>query len=174
MALPIPNDTNSPAEVLNSWKEIAAYMKRGVRTVQRWEQDLRLPVRRPRGAKRSAVIALRSELDLWCRLCPATSSTKDTCTGLGELFDRIIDLADKTRPESDVDQRIALMKALRKLLDEEIERLNAASVAQLTTDEHDTARTWTEERLRTNRKNDASRVGQESRDCLFKSARSST
>ena len=31
---------------LDSWKEIAAYLKREVRTVQRWEKNLRLPVRR--------------------------------------------------------------------------------------------------------------------------------
>ena len=33
-------------DLLNSWKEIAAYMGRGVRTLQRWERDLALPVRR--------------------------------------------------------------------------------------------------------------------------------
>ncbi len=31
--------------VLNSWKEIACYLGRGVRTVQRYERDLGLPVR---------------------------------------------------------------------------------------------------------------------------------
>ena len=57
-------------EILNSWKEIAAYLNRGVRTVQRWEADLRLPVRRPSGRNRSAVIAMRSEIDSWLRSCP--------------------------------------------------------------------------------------------------------
>jgi hypothetical protein len=51
--------------VLNSWKEIAAYMGRGVRTVQRWERDLRLPVHRPKGKDRSAVLAFPAELDHW-------------------------------------------------------------------------------------------------------------
>jgi hypothetical protein len=58
-------------EVLNSWKEIAAYLGRGVRTVQRWEQELALPVRRPRGKSRSAVIAFKSELDKWLHQAPA-------------------------------------------------------------------------------------------------------
>ena len=31
--------------VLNSWKEIASYLGRGVRTVQRYERDFRLPIR---------------------------------------------------------------------------------------------------------------------------------
>ena len=51
--------------VLNSWKEIANYLGRGVRTVQRWERELGLPVRRPRGKDRSAVMAIQQELDDW-------------------------------------------------------------------------------------------------------------
>jgi len=54
-------------DVLNSWKEVAAYLGRGVRTVQRWERELSLPVRRPRGKSRSAVIAFKTELDRWLR-----------------------------------------------------------------------------------------------------------
>jgi hypothetical protein len=60
-------------EVLNSWKEIAAYLGRGVRTVQRWEQDLALPVRRPRGKERSAVMALKKDLDLWLQSAPSSA-----------------------------------------------------------------------------------------------------
>ena len=55
------------AEVLNSWKEIAAYTGRGIRTIQRWEQELGFPVRRPREKSRSAVIAIRTEIDRWFR-----------------------------------------------------------------------------------------------------------
>jgi hypothetical protein len=52
--------------VLTSWKEIAAYFGKGVRTVQRWEGSLGLPVRRPQGsASRNIVMATRSELDAW-------------------------------------------------------------------------------------------------------------
>jgi hypothetical protein len=56
--------------ILNSWKEIAAHMGRGVRTVQRWEQELGLPVRRPRGKSRSAVIARATDLDQWLNCVP--------------------------------------------------------------------------------------------------------
>ncbi len=62
---------SSAASVLNSWKEIASYLGRGVRTVQRYERDLALPVRRPRGTSRSAVIALKEELDAWLRNAPS-------------------------------------------------------------------------------------------------------
>lgn len=53
--------------ILNSWKEIAAYLGRSVRTVQRMEADLGLPVRRPRGHARTSVTALASELDQWLK-----------------------------------------------------------------------------------------------------------
>jgi hypothetical protein len=67
---------SASTEILNSWKEIAAYLDRGVRTVQRWEAELRLPVRRPSGRGRSAVIAMRSEIDLWLRSCPLEKRQK--------------------------------------------------------------------------------------------------
>ena len=59
-------DPAKPA-VLNSWKEIATYLGRGVRTVQRWHSDLALPVHRVRATPRSPVFAYKSELDLWIR-----------------------------------------------------------------------------------------------------------
>ncbi len=59
---------NLPEEsaVLSSWKDIAKYMGKGVRTVQRWEHHFGLPVRRPNGAShKSAVLLDRGELDAW-------------------------------------------------------------------------------------------------------------
>src|SRR5690349_6822115 len=50
---------------LDSWKEIAAYLGRGVRTVQRWEREEQLPVRRLPHAKRDSVYADREELARW-------------------------------------------------------------------------------------------------------------
>jgi hypothetical protein len=55
--------------VLSGWKEIATYLKRGVRTVQRWEH-LGLPVHRPLGRDRSAVTALANEVDAWMAATP--------------------------------------------------------------------------------------------------------
>jgi Tol biopolymer transport system component len=54
----------SPHERLESWKEIAGYLKRDVRTVQRWEQSKNLPVHRLPG-KHGAVYAWKSELETW-------------------------------------------------------------------------------------------------------------
>lgn len=52
--------------LLTCWKDIADYMGKGVRTVQRWEQQFDLPVRRPRGnGYKSSVVARPADLDLW-------------------------------------------------------------------------------------------------------------
>ena len=72
----------SSANVLNSWKEIAMYLGRGVRTVERYERNLALPVRRPRGTSRSAVIALKEDLDTWLRRAPLTKTVVDSCAPL--------------------------------------------------------------------------------------------
>ena len=55
-----------PAEGrLDSWKEIAAYLRRDVRTVQRWEKTEGLPVRRHLHDALGSVYAYRHELDAW-------------------------------------------------------------------------------------------------------------
>lgn len=53
--------------VLSSWKEIAQYVGKSVRTVQRWERDFGLPIRRPSANCHHAVLALAEEIDAWVR-----------------------------------------------------------------------------------------------------------
>jgi hypothetical protein len=55
----------SPSNRLDSWKEIAAHLKRTVRTVQRWERNEGLPVHRHLHARASSVYARKSEIDAW-------------------------------------------------------------------------------------------------------------
>jgi hypothetical protein len=52
-------------QILNGWKEISNYIERGVRTAQRWEAFLGMPVHRPALKDRSAVVAFTDELDRW-------------------------------------------------------------------------------------------------------------
>ncbi len=60
-----PASPETPAnERLDSWKEIAGYLKRDERTVRRWEKD-GLPVHRHRNKKKAAVYAYRPEIDAW-------------------------------------------------------------------------------------------------------------
>jgi Tol biopolymer transport system component len=54
-----------PEDRLDSWKEIAAYLKRDVSTVQRWEKREGMPVHRHLHDKLGSVYALRSDLDAW-------------------------------------------------------------------------------------------------------------
>jgi hypothetical protein len=57
-------------KVLHSWKEISSYMNLGVRTIQRYELHLGLPVHRVAGKSRSAVVAFSDELDAWVNRSP--------------------------------------------------------------------------------------------------------
>jgi adenylate cyclase len=52
-------------ERLDSWKEIAKYLGREVRTVQRWALARSLPVHRLPGGGRPRVFSLKSEIDAW-------------------------------------------------------------------------------------------------------------
>jgi MerR HTH family regulatory protein len=54
---------------LSSWKEIADYFGVSVRTVQHWEEERGLPVRRLPGGGRGRVFASLSELEEWKRAC---------------------------------------------------------------------------------------------------------
>src|SRR5262245_37030906 len=60
-----PESASRPDDRLSSWKEIAAYLGRDVRTVQRWERTQGLPVHRHRHSRLSTAYALKSELDAW-------------------------------------------------------------------------------------------------------------
>lgn len=61
-----------PPRLLNGWKDIACYLGKGVRTAQRYERELGLPVRRPAHKGRSVVLAARAELDAWVQASPLT------------------------------------------------------------------------------------------------------
>lgn len=50
---------------LSSWKEIATYLGIGVRTAQRWEEKLHLPVRRLNDSPGTFVYADKEEIDKW-------------------------------------------------------------------------------------------------------------
>lgn len=58
-------ELRSVGDRLDSWKEIAVYLKRDVRTVQRWEKSEKLPVHRHAHRRQGSVFAFRAELDAW-------------------------------------------------------------------------------------------------------------
>jgi Tol biopolymer transport system component/predicted DNA-binding transcriptional regulator AlpA len=65
---PEPPGRSGQSDRLESWKEIAAYLGRGVSTVRRWEREEELPVRRLDHLKRGSVLAFKSEIDRWLQL----------------------------------------------------------------------------------------------------------
>ena len=51
--------------MLQTWKEIASELNCGIRTAQRWERTLGMPVRRLGKGRRGRVVAFKDELQRW-------------------------------------------------------------------------------------------------------------
>jgi Flp pilus assembly protein TadD len=67
---------------LDSWKEIAAFLGKGERTVKRWEQERGLPVRRVPGKSKGSVYAFSGELNDWLK--SQSAQHVDVGEGYGE------------------------------------------------------------------------------------------
>src|SRR5882672_6463813 len=63
--MPVPRRNDEREDRLDSWKEIAAYLGREVRTVQGWEKNEALPIHRHQHARLGSVYAFKPELDAW-------------------------------------------------------------------------------------------------------------
>jgi hypothetical protein len=77
-----PQSVEQP-RFLSGWKEIANYLGKGVRTVQRYERALGLPVRRPAGNATGSVVATKPELDAWVAASPIREAFRLTKTESG-------------------------------------------------------------------------------------------
>ena len=64
-SLRIPPSEKPIEDRLDSWKAIAAYLKRDVTTVQRWEKREGMPVHRHLHDRMGSVYASRADLDAW-------------------------------------------------------------------------------------------------------------
>jgi TolB-like protein/cytochrome c-type biogenesis protein CcmH/NrfG len=101
---------------LDSWGEIAAYLRREVRTVQRWEKNEGLPIHRHEHQKKSTVYAYTGELDAWIKQRqpkddPAADEDferQQTLSGSDspvEMVDPVVELpAPETSPAPDPDE----------------------------------------------------------------------
>jgi Tol biopolymer transport system component len=83
---------------LDSWKEIAAYVRRDITTVQRWEKREGMPVHRHVHDKKGSVYAFRNELDLWARSrnLPVTNEDK--------AIEPVLDQADWSAAGNDLEK----------------------------------------------------------------------
>ncbi|HTS05509.1 MAG TPA: hypothetical protein VMP68_07995 [Candidatus Eisenbacteria bacterium] len=100
-------------QFLSGWKEIASYLGKGVRTTQRYERMLGLPVRRPAGKPSSSVIATKAELDAWVKASPIrevfhlrnlqpeyelqANALKTSITQMAQLRDQMLALQQEVR-----------------------------------------------------------------------------
>lgn len=119
---------------LSGWKDIAKYLGKGVRTVQRYEGQFGLPVRRPSGHSRGSVVAMKPELDVWVQSSPLSSSpvskaaTDSQHLDLATIADRVAELHEemmalRAELKSSIRRLRENMTALHEELDEQQRRL---------------------------------------------------
>ena len=87
---------------LDSWKEIAAFLGREVRTAQRWEKQEGLPVHRHHHDKLGTVYAYRSELEGWLkqRQQQPAEQIKATAPIAADFSIAVAELTESTCPGS--------------------------------------------------------------------------
>ena len=89
-------------KILNGWKQISNRLDRGVRTAQRWEALLGMPVHRPALKDRSAVVAFSDELESW--LSRTSTEVGNVCVA-----------TDNQAPNGNNDRNEILLRALDDL-----------------------------------------------------------
>lgn len=85
------------SKMLSSWKEIALFFGKGVRTVQRWEKTLDLPIHRPPGAPSNVVLARTSDLEEWMHRGPSVRKNGAHPINDGKLMSQIAELERDVR-----------------------------------------------------------------------------
>ncbi len=99
------------SEVLSSWKDVAAYLGKSVRTVQRWEAELALPIHRPHERQQRIILAYPDELKKWVGLRQGNGPGK----------------ANQVRLENNKSRLMAQVKRLHSL-SEALQQRTAASL----------------------------------------------
>lgn len=102
---------------LTCWKDIASYLGKGVRTVQRWEQEFGLPVRRPNGiSHKSPVSADPRDLDAWLKSrwsvrAERADPAREHGQGAAQTGDGIfVELRESVQQSSDLQARVRLAR----------------------------------------------------------------
>jgi hypothetical protein len=134
------------AAVLNSWKEIACYLSRGVRTVQRWEREQHLPVHRIGLGSRAPVFAYEAELRVWQQSFREDKKTNDFAKSFppskwapsrSGALERHRELFNVTRQLVDVQQtRLAALLDTTNVVEKHLRSLRKASASRKGTEEN--------------------------------------
>jgi len=110
--------------ILTSWKEIGQYLGKGVRTVQRWEREAGLPVRRRENSTRHGVLAIPEELDDWAR-----SRTRGPSAPMAEFLRR--EMAVLRLENSELRMRMeAMEEAILAVTTDEVLSANSIALAR--------------------------------------------
>src|SRR3954471_14567036 len=78
--------TDQKLRRLTSWKEIAEYLERDVRTAVRWEREKQLPIHHQNVGNRPVVFAYTNEIDSWWS---QASSNGDVSHGVNAKTDYV-------------------------------------------------------------------------------------
>lgn len=92
------------SQTLYSWKEIAVFLKCGLRTAQRWERNEGLPTHRHAHIRRGTVYAFKDEIQQWMKsregseTVPPEPSTSPYLISVSPVqLDRLYDLCARAR-----------------------------------------------------------------------------
>jgi len=114
-------EVNDLSKMLSSWKEIALFFGKGVRTVQRWEKTLDLPIHRPPGAPSNVVLARTSDLEEWMHRGSIPKDEPEesnaTIASLPRLEQELVELAHKFGVSADLSHAGNAEERVRALAD---------------------------------------------------------
>jgi hypothetical protein len=122
-------------QILNGWKEISNHLERGVRTAQRWEAQLDMPVHRPALKDRSAVVAFSDELDRWLSRASPDARDHEVTVLYQENNENLLRVHDNMRTLARhslelASQTRALQEQLRRSLEMQRNRIAARTRAR--------------------------------------------
>lgn len=120
----MPTPKSARVELLSGWKQIASYLGKGVRTVQRYERELSLPVRRPARKSSGSVMATKAELDAWVAAIPLRNSFQLSQAPVRQnVIDTKAVLAELKRHVAELRRLRGESAELRKTLHESVQLL---------------------------------------------------
>src|SRR5947207_6515780 len=95
---------------LSGWQNIANYLNKGVRTLQRYEHELGLPVHRSAGATCSPVLADLAELDVWVKTSPFRSEFSRSTTHPAPGFQGVMIIRESIKQMKQAREQVAISR----------------------------------------------------------------